>query len=89
MNDQASSRQSAVSVYVYAGNSQAMLSSIFCPLSLQKTSNLTCTKRRGVQDLVTVVTMRMTKYKTLIENIIKNTKGQLSDVKTNSDVLIE
>ena len=29
-----------------------------------------------MQDFVTVVTMRMTKYKTLIENIIKNTKGQ-------------
>jgi len=34
------------------------------------------TKRRGVQDFVTVVTMRMTKYRTLIENIIKNTKGK-------------
>lgn len=42
---------------------------------LQRVSNMTVTKRRGVQDLVTVVTMRMTKYLTLIEAIIKNTKG--------------
>ncbi|XP_067932612.1 rho guanine nucleotide exchange factor 2-like isoform X3 [Watersipora subatra] len=41
---------------------------------IKRVSHKSCTKRRGVQDFVTVVTMRMTKYKTLLENIIKNSK---------------